>query len=115
MIFILLLFFLRHSRGVGCEIEVIKLLHLVVIESQCRVDIVKLPSGAAFSKLLYRLSVLVHLIELALDNAEAWRGAFKILAHIVFGEYKLFCRARLVGLIMLNNAAVAYYEYILRL
>lgn len=109
-------FFLCHGRGVGCEVEVIKLLHLVVIESQCGVDIVKLTAnGASLANLLYRLSVLVHLVELALYNAEAWRGAFQILAHIVLGEYKLLRRARLVGLIVLNYAAVAYDEYILRL
>ncbi len=57
--------------------------------------------------------VLVHLVEFALDDSEAGRGAFKILAHIVLGEYELLCRARLVGLIVLNYAAVAYDQDIL--
>ena len=116
LIFILFQFFLRHSRSVGGEVEVIKLLHLVVVESQCGIDIVKLTAnGASVADLLNRLSVLVHLVELALYDSEAWRGAFKILAHIVLRQYKLFGGARLVGLIMLNDTAVAYDENILRL
>ena len=47
--------------------------------------------------------------EFALDDSEAGRGAFKILAHISSRRVtELLCRARLVGLIVLNYAAVAY-------
>ena len=73
LLFILFHFFLRKCRRVGGEVQVIKPLHLVVVESQCGIDIVKLSAdGAAVANLLDRLSVLVHLVELALYDSEAW-------------------------------------------